>query len=1439
MDWNAPCLGTITVTSDYGQGPQTVLALTLTSTTGSYYNGFDSPPPVAQVTPWTLNFIAAAGDQQQSAPLLTNLLPLTMQMGVDNNKIIAYPGLTTGAYLAFNAPPSPTWFPSLSVQSSTPEVNVAYDWPAIGGPSIQITLSAASDVTTTFPVTISAELDSSGGVVPPLTGSAQLTVQPPGDLGTCDDDPCKDVGSPINVSTGNVWIQEKDYSLPGLGGGLQLTRTWNSKWQNLAPPALAGLFGHSWQSNFEEQLFFQNTRSITYYRSDGSSWLFEGGPSNWYLTSQHSLYATLSYVPDQYILTLPDGTQRTFNSGGRLLATADRNGNQITLTYDGSNRLSTVTDAAGRSITFSYGDPNNPYQATAVQDAVGLIANYVYDSSSRLLRVTYADGSSLNFAYGSSSMITSVTDGQGKVLESHTYDAANRGLTSSRAGGADLVTLNFPSTPGGTQLNDSLGNTTTYNLQYINGHMEINGITGPGCTSCGGRGNNSFVYDNNGNRTSSTDALGNLTCYTYDGAGDILTKTTLPPGSTCPGGIVFDIARLAKTGPTGSRPLAPSGGTATISSAGGGGSASSPFCTGSGNSARFCTSESSGASATAPTVRSRALSPRPALSTGGSSSGGSVTWTYTYNNLQEVTSATDPAGNTTANYYDPNGNLLSTTTPSPGGTSPASTTAFAYDGKGELTQVTDPNGNSTSMTYTPAGLVASITDAQGNTTAFTYDARGNRLSSADALNQTTSYTYDVMNRLTRINAPDNTNTSFAYDYRGRRTSVTDANGKTASYQYDDADRLVAVTDAAGHVTSYQYNTENELVSITDAAGRATSFTYDPMGHVTQVTFPSTLSERYTYDAVENLLNKTDRKGQTVNYAYDFLNRLTSKTYPDSTSVRYGYDVLNHLTQVTDSSGTYSFVYDNLGRLTSTTTQYAFLSGQTLTNGYAYDADSNRVSLTNPQGGTTTYNYDALNRLTSLTDFASRQFAFGYDALGRRTSLTRPNGVNTSYSYDSLSRLLSVLHQASSATLDGVSYLYDAAGNRTAKTVLPSNLTSAFSYDPIYQLTQVMQGTKRTESYTYDAVGNRTYQPGAPYTYNSSNEMLTREGVPYTYDNNGSLLSKTNGSGTTSYAWDFENRLTSVTAPNGVISFTYDPFGRRIRKVSPAGAATIYVYDGSNIEEELNADGTLGERYTYGSGTDEPLVGQRQPKIFFYEADGLGSVTSLTDPTGAVAATYTYDSFGFLTGSTGSATNWFRYTARQFDSDTALYYYRARYYDPTVGRFISEDPIRVRGGINFYPYVHNNSVNVTDPLGLCDRKPITCDTILPDGSTIGSRVAALSNSINSQGQLIEGPEGPIWQGPGPLSIASQVYSGTNFRKMFGGPGAKNVFLGDAGNFAYGAVAAQLGVPLWATELAAGAYSLVTHPSKDWVGPYNMDPSATVNVPAGYNAQCSDY
>src|SRR3989442_1609449 len=384
----------------------------------------------------------------------------------------------------------------------------------------------------------------------------------------------------------------------------------------------------------------------------------------------------------------------------------------------------------------------------------------------------------------------------------------------------------------------------------------------------------------------------------------------------------------------------------------------------------------------------------------------------------------------------------------------------------------------------------------------------------------------------------------------------------------------------------------------------------------------------------------------------------------------------------------------MGRLTGTTTAYAFLTGRNFTASYGYDAASNRTGFTDPEGGATAFVYDTLNRLQTLTPpgafSGTGNFGFSYDALSRRTQLTRPNAVTTTYGYDTLSRLLNVTHKKGTTTLDGASYTVDSAGNRLSRTPQPSGTASNYGYDAIYELTGVTQGHSTTESYTYDAVGNRLSAfHSSGWTYNSSNELTSRPSFTYTYDNDGNTLTKVSGSSTTTYAWDFENRLTSVTLPGsgGTVSFKYDPFGRRIYK-SSSSVTSIFAYDGDNLIEETNSSGTAVARYAQTQNIDEPLAMLRSAATSYYQADGLGSVTSLSNAAGSIANTYTYDSFGKVTASTGSLVNPFQYTARESDTETGLYYYRARYYDPTSGRFISEDTIRFRAGTNFYPYVHN-------------------------------------------------------------------------------------------------------------------------------------------------------
>jgi RHS repeat-associated protein len=703
------------------------------------------------------------------------------------------------------------------------------------------------------------------------------------------------------------------------------------------------------------------------------------------------------------------------------------------------------------------------------------------------------------------------------------------------------------------------------------------------------------------------------------------------------------------------------------------------------------------------------------LSVSRQANSGYATTSYTYNSFGEPLTVTDPLGNVTTNTYDTHGNLLTVTTPAPNGNTAASVTQFAYNSLGELTQITDPLNRITKLAYTTAGLIYTITDPQNNVTTYAYDSEGDRTSVTDAMNNQTTFAYDSWDRLLTITYPGNATTTFTYDYRGRRTSITDQNGKKTSYAYDDADRLTSVTDPNNHVTTYTYDTENNLLSIEDANNNTTSFGYDAYGRVIQTTFPSTHYEQYGYDAANNLTSKTDRNGQTIGYVYDDLYRMTQKNYPNSTNVEYVYDLVSKLQQVTDPTGTYGFAYDNMGRLVGTTTQYTFVTG-TYTNAYTYDANSNRASMTDPQGGVTSYVYDTLNRLSTLTPpsaFTSGSFGFSYDALSRRTQMTRPNGVTTNYTYNNLSQLLSVLHQVGASTIDGATYTVDPAGNRTAKTDNYASVTSNYTYDPLYELTQVTQATNTTENYSYDPVGNRLSSLGiSPYDVNTSNELTSTPSATYTYDNNGNTLTKVESAGTITYAWDYDNRLISITLPStgGTLVFRYDALGLRVQKVftqNSTSTTTNYLYDGSNAVGDFDQNGNVLARYVMTQNVDEPLAELRSGTTSYYSQDGLSSVTSLTNSAGALGDTYRYDSFGNVTASSGSIVNRFQYTGRELDPETSLYYYRTRYYDPTAGRFLNEDPLRfAANGVNFYEYAYNDPTKFTDPLGMQQTVPVT-------------------------------------------------------------------------------------------------------------------------------------
>ena len=255
---------------------------------------------------------------------------------------------------------------------------------------------------------------------------------------------CPHGGSPISLATGNTYIEQTDVRVPGLSNGLTLVRTWNSQWPSSQSSFQTGLFGPNWRSTYEERVFVGNDGYMRYARGDGSFWSFGVGGPGWAVVAPGNAGATLVQGTNYWTLTLKNGEQRRFDiNSGWLTTIIDRNGNTTQLTYDALNRLVTVTDPASRHLTITYASSSS-FLITGVTSDVGALSLiYAYDAQNRLSRVTKPDQTTLTFQYDSNSMITSVLDSDGKVLESHTYDSNHRGLTSSRAGGVEALTIAY------------------------------------------------------------------------------------------------------------------------------------------------------------------------------------------------------------------------------------------------------------------------------------------------------------------------------------------------------------------------------------------------------------------------------------------------------------------------------------------------------------------------------------------------------------------------------------------------------------------------------------------------------------------------------------------------------------------------------------------------------------------------------------------------------------------------------------------------------------------------------------------------------------------------------------------------------------------------------------------------------------------------------------
>ena len=685
--------------------------------------------------------------------------------------------------------------------------------------------------------------------------------------------------------------------------------------------------------------------------------------------------------------------------------------------------------------------------------------------------------------------------------------------------------------------------------------------------------------------------------------------------------------------------------------------------------------------------------------------------TYQYDAADRPSSVTDIYGNTATYVYDQSGNVISQT---------------------------DANGHTSQFQYDPMNRVTAIIDANGRTSKAVYNERGDLTSATNPNNETLTSVYDALGRLTKATDNMGNVTTFSYDKNGNKTCVVDANnhttsttagyqplnssGCTVSFTYDQLNRLTQVTDAQNHATAYTYNLLGQQLTVTDANSHATTMAYDDLGRMTTLTDPLANSASVVTDEAGNAIQLTDRKGQISQHFYDVMNRRTLSNFEaDSSSDSFTFNQYDDLITVQNSNLSYSLIYDSKHRLTSKTDSRLGLS-----ESWGYDPAGNIHNKTDYQGNVTTYQYDDSNRLTAETNPAYLEVSYHYDPAGRLLDRILSNGAKTSYTYDTGGRLSSLINTAApnpnntivSAVINSTTYTRDAVGNiltalEAAGTSQAAG-TSTFTYDPVYRLlTATYPTTANNETIAYDPVGNRTkYTKGSTtlyYNVNAANRYTTTNTTSatgpvyetYTYDKNGSLTNIT-GNRNLTLTWDAHNRASQIQV--GAItpySYQYDINSYRIAKNLNTIFNNYYLENGK-LESIYDNNGNVQAKYMRGSVIDEVVYGYQNNSgamtNYTYHHDALESVLGQSGNTGTVVAAQGYTSFGSTVNATGTSNNTLKFTGREQDSETGLYYYRARYYDPLTGRFISEDPIR--SGINWYTYANNNPVNSNDPSGEC-------------------------------------------------------------------------------------------------------------------------------------------
>jgi RHS repeat-associated protein len=981
------------------------------------------------------------------------------------------------------------------------------------------------------------------------------------------------------------------------------------------------------------------------------------GPLGFGWTFSYNMHLAVDPTTGAVTVTEENGAQIVFNpaSGGgysaasfvvaSLVKNADgtftlTRGDQTRYTFSAAGQLLTESDRSGYTTTLGYTNG----QLTTVTDPAGRQLTLTHDSSGRISGLTDPGGRTVSYSYDASANLQSVTDvGGGKT--SFTYDQNHLLLTATDPRGSVLTNV-YDSSNRVVSQTDPLGRKTTFSY--------ASGASGPQTTITDPNGNVEVQQFQNNLLVSKT--LGSGTpqaatwTYTYDPVSLGVTSVTDPNGHVIQR--TFD-------------------------------------------------------------ANANMLSQADALGR---------TTSYTYDKLNDQTSVTDPLNVTTTMTYDAQGHLLTRSTPL-AGTSQTATVTYTYGDAshpGDVTAITDANGNTTKLAYDKFGDVVRSADPDGNITTSTYDVLGRvtsrvspngNVTGANPAGFTTSYTYNAFGQQLTVTDPLGRKTTFTYDANQNETSVTDGNGHTTTYAYDADNELTKVTHPDGSTLTTARDANGNVTSKTDGLGHATTYAYDALNRKVSATDPLGHQTTYAYDPAGNLTSMVDAQSQTTSYSYDAANELTAIHYSDGTTpgVTLTYDADGQRASMTDGTGSSSYTYDSLHRLTQT------VNGAGATVGYAYDLAGHLTKIVYPGGSrAVTRGYDAAGRLTSITDWLGNKTQLGYDADGNLLTESYPNGTSAHITYDAADQLSGIKDSGAAAgTFLNLGYSRDQIG------LLSAENSTTYSYDSVGRLTS---GAGQT--YTYDAAdrltgftdsqgnsGSDTFDAADELT--SSKVTLTGDlpgtsTTTYSYDARGNRISQIlvnlpNQTGipptTTAYGYDQADRLTSFSAKAKVTlaqaTYAYDGAGLRASK-TVSGTTEAFTWDLAEGTPLLLQDG--GTSYVTGPAGLPLEQVSSSGTVRYYHQDQLGSTRALTDAGGHVVATYAYDPYGNLTATTGTVSNPFLFAGQFLDSESGLYYMRARYYDPAVGQFLTRDPLEPVTQLP-YGYAADSPTNFTDPTGL--------------------------------------------------------------------------------------------------------------------------------------------